>query len=119
MGQIALEGMEFYAFHGHFAEEQKLGNKFAVDVIIDADLETAGQKDQLKYAIDYMEVYASVKNVMQEKHRLLEHIGQEIIDAIGSKFSNIEKIIVHVSKFNPPIGGVCHRARVTVEKKFI
>ena len=29
MGQIALEGMEFFAYHGHFDEEQKIGNKYS------------------------------------------------------------------------------------------
>ena len=29
---IAIQGAEFFAFHGFYAEEQKLGTKFIVDV---------------------------------------------------------------------------------------
>jgi 7,8-dihydroneopterin aldolase/epimerase/oxygenase len=118
MGQIALEGMEFFAFHGHFDEEQKLGNKYAIDVIIESNIDAASESDKLKYAIDYVVVYNCVKEVMDIKHRLLEHIGNEIAEAIFAKFPEIEGIKVMVSKFNPPIGGVCHRAKVTVEKNY-
>ncbi len=118
MGQIALEGMEFYAFHGHYDEEQKLGNKYGIDVIIESNIDEASESDKLKYAIDYVEVYNCVKAVMIIKHRLLEHIGNEIAEAIYLKFPVIESIKVQVSKFNPPIGGVCHRAKVTVNKTF-
>jgi dihydroneopterin aldolase len=33
-GKITLEGMEFFAHHGYYQEEQKIGNKFAVDIMI-------------------------------------------------------------------------------------
>ena len=35
MGQIALEGMEFFAFHGYYDEEQKIGNKYGIDLYIE------------------------------------------------------------------------------------
>jgi dihydroneopterin aldolase len=59
-----------------------------------------------------------VRMVMSKKHRLLEHVGHEIIDAIRFKFNSIKKVTVEVSKFNPPIGGVCHRAKVKLEESF-
>jgi len=31
MGRITIEEMEFYAFHGHYQEEQIVGNRFLVD----------------------------------------------------------------------------------------
>ncbi|HLO46535.1 MAG TPA: dihydroneopterin aldolase [Leadbetterella sp.] len=118
MGQIALEGMEFFAYHGHFDEEQKIGNKYSIDVLIDTDLSRPASSDNLKDTIDYGDVYQIVKEVMSKKHRLLEHVGHEIIDAIGSRFGSIKKVTVAVSKFNPPIGGVCHRAVVKLQESF-
>ena len=55
---------------------------------------------------------------MSKKHRLLEHVGHEIIDEIKDKFTFVKKVTVEVSKFNPPIGGVCHRAMVKLEESF-
>jgi dihydroneopterin aldolase len=33
--------MEFYAFHGHYVEEQIVGNKFLIDLLIETDLTVA------------------------------------------------------------------------------
>ena len=43
MGLIEIEGMEFYAYHGHFKEEQVVGNKFLVNVSIETDCEKAAK----------------------------------------------------------------------------
>lgn len=118
MGQIALEGMEFFAYHGHFDEEQKIGNKYSIDVTIEADLSAPASSDSLRDTIDYGDVYQMVNTVMKKKHRLLEHVGHEIIASVKAKFKHIEKINVVVSKFNPPIGGVCHKAKVVLEEVF-
>ena len=31
MGKVALEGIEFFSYHGYYEEEQKLGNKYEVN----------------------------------------------------------------------------------------
>ena len=41
MSIIAIEGMEFKAFHGCFEEERVIGNKFVVDVVLEANTEEA------------------------------------------------------------------------------
>lgn len=115
MGLIALEGMEFFAYHGYYDEEQKIGNKYAIDVAIETDLEKPAQSDKLKETINYEELYAVVAEVMSKKHRLLEHVGYEIINILKKRYTQIEKIKVVVSKFNPPIGGVCAKAKVILE----
>ena len=38
MALIEINNMEFYAFHGHFKEEQIVGNKFLIDLTLEADL---------------------------------------------------------------------------------
>ena len=47
MGKITLDGLEFFAFHGYYDEEQKIGNKFGVDITIETSLEKAGMDDKL------------------------------------------------------------------------
>lgn len=116
MGVIALEKMEFYAYHGYFDEEQKIGNKYEVDVEIYTDLSEAALTDNLKDTIDYGVVYQKVAQVMKTKHRLLEHICHNIIHSLYAEFNSIEKVKVSVSKFNPPLGGVCERSKITIEK---
>ena len=37
MSKITIENMEFYAYHGHFEEEQKIGTWFSLDLTMDVD----------------------------------------------------------------------------------
>jgi 7,8-dihydroneopterin aldolase/epimerase/oxygenase len=116
MGVIALEGMEFFAYHGFYDEEQKIGNRYAIDLAIKADISLAAETDVLKKTINYETLYKIVAEVMHQKHRLLEHVGHAIIHKVRTQFVDIESVKVSVTKFNPPIGGVCERARVTLEE---
>ncbi len=115
MGKISLEGLEFFAYHGAYIEEQKIGNRYSVDIIIDTDFTLAAETDRLKETVNYEDVYEHIKEVMHQKHRLLEHIGYSIIERIRTQYPNVQQVEVSVSKFNPPIGGVCERARINMK----
>jgi len=105
MGLIEIENMEFYAFHGHFREEQIVGNKFLVDLSIDTDMAAPAASDNLKDAINYQLAYKLVKEEMEKKSRLLENIAKRILDTIYHNFEGVRKVKVKVSKMNPPMGG--------------
>ena len=105
MGQILIENMEFYSFHGHYREEQIVGNKFIVDLTIETDMDIPASSDNLKDAVDYQRAYQIVKIQMEKKSHLLENIAGRIIDAICEEMTGIGKITVKVSKLNPPVGG--------------
>ena len=115
MGTIALEGLEFFAYHGFFDEEQRIGNKYSVDIVVTADLSEAARRDRLSDTVDYGELYKITLGVMQRKARLLEHIALSIIEDIRIRYLDLDTVEVSVSKFNPPIGGVCHRAKITLK----
>jgi 7,8-dihydroneopterin aldolase/epimerase/oxygenase len=114
MGTIALEGLEFFAYHGVSGEEQKIGNRYQIDIQIVTDFSEAAENDELRDTVDYADLYEIIAEVMKIKSRLLEHIAKLIISNVRERYPNIEKIEVTVSKFNPPIGGVCTRAKVTL-----
>ncbi len=114
MGTIALEGLEFFAYHGFHDEEQRIGNRYQVDIQVVTDFSEAAENDKLRYTVNYADLYEIIVEVMKIKARLLEHIAQLIISNVRKRYPIIEKIEVSVSKFNPPIGGVCTRAKVTL-----
>ncbi|MFC2115431.1 dihydroneopterin aldolase [Bacteroidota bacterium] len=105
MGLIQIENMEFYAFHGHYQEEQIVGNKFLVDLSVESDMATPAASDNLKDAINYQRAYRLVKEEMEKKSKLLENIAKRILDVIYDNFEGIRKVTVKVSKMNPPMGG--------------
>ena len=52
--RLVLERIRLEGTHGVFAEEQREGNRFEIDVEIVADLTTALATDQLEDTIDYL-----------------------------------------------------------------
>jgi len=105
MGKIILDGMEFFAYHGCFHEEQVIGSHFVVDVEVDADTSKAELSDRLEEAINYQTVYGLVRHEMEQKSSLLEHVGRRILDAISGAFPEVLSMKVTVTKVNPPLGG--------------
>lgn len=114
--QIILENIEFFAYHGYYDEEQKIGNKYTVDICVEADLEKAAQNDKLADTINYEHLYQVVAKEMAKPTRLLEHIAQKIIDALFDEFVQIRAVEVCVGKHNPPVGGVCGKAKVILKQ---
>jgi dihydroneopterin aldolase len=116
MGLIQIEGMEFYSFHGHYKEEQIVGNRFLVDLTIETDMEKPMISDNLKDAVNYQRAYEIVKLQMELKSHLLEHIAGRILDAFYAEMEGIRKITVKVSKLNPPMGGKINSVSVVMSR---
>lgn len=114
MSEIILEGMEFFSYHGCFKEEQIIGNKFIVDLKIQLDTSKAEISDHINDTINYQKVYLIVKDEMDKKSHLLEHISRRIINSLYQNFPHIEKIIVKISKINPPLGGSVRSVSVVI-----
>lgn len=116
MGIIRLENMEFYAFHGHFKEEQIVGSKFLVDLVIETDMTQPAQSDNLKDAVNYQKAYKLVKEEMTKKSHLLEHIAKRILDSLFRELDGMERVTVKVAKINPPVGGKMDSISVTLTR---
>ena len=112
---IEIEGMEFYAFHGHFEVEKVAGNRFMVNLKIETDVKKAAMSDKLEDTLNYQMAYLMVKDEMEIPSDLLENVCQRIINRIKTGFPEAQKVTVKVSKMNPPMGGQIERVSVTIE----
>ena len=117
MGLILIEGMEFYSFHGHYKEERIVGNKFIVDLTIETDMQKPAESDNLKDAVNYQQAYSIVKQEMEKKSYLLEHIAGRILDALYTQMEGIIKATIKVSKMNPPMGGKIASVSVVLSRE--
>ncbi len=115
-GLIGVEGMEFYAFHGYYPSEKRIGARYLAWVQIQADCSGAAQTDDLDHALDYQNVYDLVKKEMETPSKLLEHVCRRILDALFRAFPNIEHATVKLSKMNPPLGGPIEKVSITLSK---
>lgn len=116
MGKIALEGLEFFAYHGYHEEERKIGNRYEVDIWVETDFDQAAENDLLENTIDYAQLYELVKKEMQHPTHLLERLAGRIADRTFKELPVVESLEVNISKLNPPLGGLCKRAKVTLRK---
>lgn len=117
MGIIKLNNMEFFAYHGHFEEETKVGNYFTIDLEIKTDTQKAEATDELENALNYVEVYKLVDIEMDKPSKLIEHVAKRILNSL---YANFPKQILHtkleVQKMNPPIGGKMKSVSVVLEQ---
>ena len=105
MSVISIEGMEFFAYHGCFKEEQIIGTKFNVDLFLETDTSVAEQSDNLTDTVNYLAVYQSVKDEMNTKSKLLEHVARRILNRVKQDFPSIVHARIKIKKLNPPLGG--------------
>lgn len=115
MATIAIENMEFHAFHGCFEEEQIIGNTFIVDIYMEADTAEAEKTDDLDKTVNYANVYELVKKEMAIKSKLLEHVGRRVLNAVEQTYPQIEAIELKIAKMNPPIGGKVESVSLTLD----
>lgn len=114
MGIIEIEGMKFYAFHGHFESEQVVGNEFTVNLKIETDCEKVAISDNLNDALNYQTAYEIIKKEMAVPSHLLEKVAKRILDNLYLHFNSIKKAEVKISKMNPPMGGEIEKVSITL-----
>jgi len=118
MSLIALEGMEFYAYHGYYPEEQVIGGQYTVDVYLSTNFDRAAKKDDLSGTINYETVFAITQKVMQKPAKLIEYLAQQILEQIAALGADLKHVKVRVSKWNPPFASKVGRTYIEVEQFF-
>jgi dihydroneopterin aldolase len=115
---IRLRNMRFYAYHGLFAEEAKLGQRFEVDIELQGDFQRAGLEDDLNLSIDYSAVYKLVAEVAtQHRFQLVEALAEHIAKRIGETYAPIA-LAVRVRKPNPPVPGDFDGIEVEIRRQY-
>ncbi len=111
---IAIHGAEFFAYHGFYPEEQKLGTKFIVDVEVDFIPVNNLNEDKIANTVDYEQLYKIVAGQMQQTRKLIETVAQSIADEIKEKYPFADKIQVSIKKLNPPLEGKVDYSKIII-----
>ncbi len=117
MGKIKVENIRVHANHGCLKEETAIGSDYRVDLEVKADLKTSAKTDELKDTVDYVFLNKVVREEMAKPSKLLETVAQRIIDRILNEDKLVLKVIVSVSKINPPIGGDVEMVTIKLSEK--
>ena len=104
--EILLEGMRFYGYHGVHPEEQRLGQRFVVDVALTVDLQAAGESDNLAETVSYSAAYTEIRRIVEGPPRkLIEAVAEDIASALLALDGRVQRVQVRVAKPEAPVKG--------------
>jgi dihydroneopterin aldolase len=114
---VELKGLRFFAEHGMYAEEKKVGNEFEVGVSV---IYKAPKRaiTSIEDTVNYMEIYRIIEDEFKERKLLLETCAMLICEKVQQIFPGIKNISISIKKINPPITNFTGSVGVTFSKEF-
>lgn len=117
-GRIHMKNMAFYGFHGALAEENALGQRFLIDLVLTLDVAEAARTDDLHATVDYVQVYALCRQIVEkDRVKLLETLAQHIIDRVLDSCPRVTKVEIIIKKPSVPIGGALDYVALETSKE--
>lgn len=103
MDKIYVSNLEFFAYHGYFQHEKENGQPFIVSLVLETDLSSAGQTDDLELTVDYGKVYDITADItLNNKFDLIETLAQRISTKVLASFPRVAAVTVRVDKPQAP-----------------
>lgn len=117
-GVIDIVGLVLFAKHGVLEEEARIGQRFILDLRLEADITEAVKHDRLVDTVDYGEVVAVTESVFRDKRfYLIEAAAAHVASGILAHFPAVKNVRVTVKKPSAPISAVFDYVATTVERK--
>ncbi len=118
MDKITISSLECYGYHGVFAEENRLGQRYMVDLEMRLDLSKAGGADDLEATIDYATVVQKIKAIVEgESVKLIERLAEQIAARLLVDYPLLDAVQVRVSKPTPPVAAHFSGVAVQIERE--
>lgn len=112
---ITLKNCAFFAHHGVFEEETKLGQRFFIDATLEVDPKGALEHDSIEGTVHYGEAFAVIQELVTSRNRyLIETLALDIAKGLRSTFPQITHATITVRKPNAPVPGILDHVEVTV-----
>lgn len=117
MDQIKIEGLEIYAGHGVFPEENRNGQKFIVNAVLYSDLAPAGKSDDLTLSTHYGEVCHFISRYLKEHtFKLIEAAAEHAACEVLLAFPHIKELELTLCKPDAPIGLPFQNVSVSIKR---
>ncbi len=101
---LTLSRMRFNACHGVLPSEQTQPQPWEVTARLELSLAAAGSDDDIALTIDYRDIHAAVRAVMEGPPRkLAETLAEAVSSALLTRFPAVRAVEVEVCKTHPPV----------------
>ena len=102
--QIIIHDLEIFCNHGVYKEENILGQKFIVDVVLYTDTRKAGLSDRLEDSVNYGHVCAFIEEEMKKQNdKLLERVAERLAAGILRTYPTVFRADIEVKKPWAPV----------------
>jgi 7,8-dihydroneopterin aldolase/epimerase/oxygenase len=115
---IFIQGLLVHAHHGVMAHEEKVGQRFTIDLELAIDLAPAGASDKLADTASYSAIIETVTQAFTgQSFRLVEAAAASVADAVLAAFPKITSARVTVHKPHAPIAAIFTDVGVSILRK--
>jgi len=112
---IFISGLLVHAHHGVMEHEEKVGQRFIIDLELSLDLADAVHSDKLADTVSYSAIVeAATRAFTLRSYRLVEAAAGSVADAILSAFPRIDRIRITVHKPHAPVAAIFGDVGVTL-----
>ena len=113
---IRLRNCAFFARHGVHDEEERLGQRFYVDALLEVEAGDALAEDCIDATVDYGNAFGIIEQIVTGRRRfLIEALALDAARALCDRFRQVVRAEVTVRKPNAPVAGVIDDVEVTID----
>jgi dihydroneopterin aldolase len=115
---IFITGLLIHAHHGVMPHEEKVGQRFVLDLELATDLAPAAASDKVVDTVSYASIVDAVTRAFTARsYRLVEAAAGAVADEVLSTFPRIASVRVTVHKPHAPIAAIFNDVGVTILRK--
>ena len=113
---IFVTGLLIHAHHGVMEHEEKVGQRFIIDLELSLDLSAAARSDKLADTVSYSTIVETATAAFTSRnYRLVEAAAASIADAILAKFARVASVHITVHKPHAPMAAIFSDVGVTLK----
>jgi len=118
MDKVFARGIELFGHVGVFEAEKRDGQRFLVDVEVEADLAEAGRTDALEQTIDYAALRDLAARRMEGlRCDLIETYAERLAADVFEAFEAVRSVRLRVSKPDVSVGGPADSVGVEIYRR--
>jgi len=113
--RIFVTGLALHAYHGVMPHEAKVGQSFAIDLVLDIDLSVSARTDKVADTVSYDKVVeCATRAFVAQRFRLIEAAAGSVADAVLATFPRVQSVTVTIHKPHAPVAATFTDVGVTL-----
>jgi 7,8-dihydroneopterin aldolase/epimerase/oxygenase len=115
---IFVNGLLIHAHHGVMAHEEKVGQRFMIDLELAIDLAPSGHSDKIADTVSYSAVVdTATRAFTRTSFRLVEAAAAAVAEDLLDGFPKVSSVRVTVHKPHAPIAAIFNDVGVSILRK--